>query len=652
MAPKRKAGADDSSVPSKRAKSSTGPNSDRTNWEEVEFVIKAHDNIVPDPYGATSTTTAPLKWAEVASLFNQRFGRTIGAAACEKRYRQKIAEYRLRDPAYPDPKTIAYVAKTQPAKKGAQKGTQRPQPLSGVSSQPTKPPPRQPAGTAIGKQLGDVLGPQDSEESDSEESIEDSDCDTESDQMEDAEAFGAAELNVETSVTTPTINEHEEMVQDSVPQKRYVDEHLKKSAAVCEQILPKELRGIARPEFYFEYGGPVTKEDFEKRVTFEVTTSDGLKCGSVDMLSNDIRANSDFVDMALIYDRRIGVTLEVQGYSNSIVEIFAQCCHPSIDKDDLPECLPACVAHQKHVLSRQLAGKAKAPVCLPDCLQNQLRHCHIPTDTAREDLPQYLRVRTGESLLPEYHYTLVRQRKANGDLQLLPVVRRIEWTMEELVELYLLATELNVGHIRDMVMHRWLQTMQGAAPPLDFAPEVLNRLFTHPEVGERVKLFFAQWVHQEGLVDHILDSEEDWEEDFAQLVYCLQRGLEQPPVVVPLCGPMPKPHEPDLKALTTRLLQAASRDYTAAYNQLVRQLPASRESGVWTASTKIDGAEPLFHDFLQKKRILEQNKLEESTVVGLDEGNNLSDAVPDVSPKIWSDRDSSSQDDSEDEEEL
>ncbi|KAF2011088.1 hypothetical protein BU24DRAFT_328013, partial [Aaosphaeria arxii CBS 175.79] len=69
--------------------------------DEIEFVIHARDNNLPDPFGTHSTTTRRLTYGEVAKLYNEKFGRNVGPAAVEKRYRTCISKYREKNPNYP-----------------------------------------------------------------------------------------------------------------------------------------------------------------------------------------------------------------------------------------------------------------------------------------------------------------------------------------------------------------------------------------------------------------------------------------------------------------------------------------------------------------------------------------------------------------------
>ncbi|KAF2247310.1 hypothetical protein BU26DRAFT_597192 [Trematosphaeria pertusa] len=117
--------------------------------EQLEFVIHARDNNMPDPYGTNSTTTGKLHYPEVAKLYNERFGLKVGAAAMEKRYRTRIDKYCEVHPSYP--RNIKY-AKKDPAAKRAPKdiaAARQPQPdannareVREVKKQPPKKPRR------------------------------------------------------------------------------------------------------------------------------------------------------------------------------------------------------------------------------------------------------------------------------------------------------------------------------------------------------------------------------------------------------------------------------------------------------------------------------------------------------------------------------
>lgn len=78
--------------------------------EELEFIIHTRDNNKPNLYGSHSQTTGKLAYPEVARLYNEKYGRKVGPAAVEKRYRTNLLKYYAAHPDYPQ--KINYAAKT------------------------------------------------------------------------------------------------------------------------------------------------------------------------------------------------------------------------------------------------------------------------------------------------------------------------------------------------------------------------------------------------------------------------------------------------------------------------------------------------------------------------------------------------------------
>jgi hypothetical protein len=79
--------------------------------DELEFVIHTRDNNKPNPWGTHSTTYGPLSHSEVASLYNIKYGKKVGATAVGKRYLSGYKQYCDAHPEYP--RKIHYAEKPE-----------------------------------------------------------------------------------------------------------------------------------------------------------------------------------------------------------------------------------------------------------------------------------------------------------------------------------------------------------------------------------------------------------------------------------------------------------------------------------------------------------------------------------------------------------
>lgn len=71
--------------------------------EQVDWLIKTRDNYKPNALGSTSTTRGPLTFTKVADLYHQRYGGTkaISSQAIYKRYSQNKQDFLVANPTYP-----------------------------------------------------------------------------------------------------------------------------------------------------------------------------------------------------------------------------------------------------------------------------------------------------------------------------------------------------------------------------------------------------------------------------------------------------------------------------------------------------------------------------------------------------------------------
>ncbi|KAF2277195.1 uncharacterized protein EI97DRAFT_457903 [Westerdykella ornata] len=553
-------------------KSSKNPkNEDNKNWDEIEFIIHTRDNNLPNPFGPRSSTTGPLPWEEVARRYNAHFGKTaktlVRWPACEKRYRVNIEEYRLRRPDYPARSDIIYASKRSKTKGGSQKTSQIVAYGQGSTSR----------SSGHSSQLA----------------------------IQADKNGGLTQAVFQTGIAITETQASHGTISYKAPKKRVGP-------------FAEESKGIGHPDFYLEYGGPVTKEDYEKWCIIEILSSNGLRCGSVHVPLSELRANSDVIEAELRHDRIVGVTLESQGFSKSTLELFMQCLSATVEKDTLLDCLPVCKTWQELVKHAPSQPTSRIP-CISDCSQNIARYAHIPSNTAREDFPPYLRSPFQNITLPEYHYTLVRQRQKDGSSALVPIVRRMDWTMDELIDLYLVATQFESRHVRAMVRFRWELIMDGILPPQEVGLESLNRFFSQPDVESSVKKLIAHGIHEQGLTDSILNSGEQLNETLKAMLHDLQNGRL-------VCVRLRSAHanlatvlgqkETDFKGTSTRLLHAARHNYPEAYNQLISQYMSGIKKGLSESLMDVKGSDQLAEELQNQQRDLETGRAKTSVSYG------------------------------------
>lgn len=71
--------------------------------EQINWLIRTRDNYKPNALGSTSTTRGPLTFTKVADLYHQRYGGTkaISSQAIYKRYSQNKQDFLTANPTYP-----------------------------------------------------------------------------------------------------------------------------------------------------------------------------------------------------------------------------------------------------------------------------------------------------------------------------------------------------------------------------------------------------------------------------------------------------------------------------------------------------------------------------------------------------------------------
>jgi hypothetical protein len=197
------------------------------------------------------------------------------------------------------------------------------------------------------------------------------------------------------------------------------------------------------------------------------------------------------------------------------LDAYIESLREASDAVDLPENVVVSVidGHDGELGSVIIPSKvlaASSKFYQKHCQTTKVREIEIRT-SSKATVERYAQCITPapRAKLPQYDFALVQHRTSNDIPNLRGVRTSIEWDLEALVNLYLVAVEFDDDHVRNLILDHWFDNLVSGGH-LELDTNMLNTLFLYAPYNSHARKFWALVLHAHGFSDHICNGGEEW----------------------------------------------------------------------------------------------------------------------------------------------
>ncbi|PVH99948.1 hypothetical protein DM02DRAFT_655911 [Periconia macrospinosa] len=466
--------------------------------EQVEWLIITRDNNRPDPYGTQSTTSGPLTWNTVADLYRQRYGGTkvITQQAVSKRYLKHRNKFLQNHPNYP--KSIEYTNNIRPQKRRSES----------IDDGQTEPQSRKRARTDHHEEA-DTNPATHSISSNNDEGPHNNTI---------ANPIGSPGINAEAASFGPseqyddsTLNELDFLLEDN--------SNLLVGAGGVD--VQNNLGGDQSLLNMFENPSSLPGENWDPLLPL-ADENGGFNDHAVDNFQGEVFNN------APIYNGNEG------GQWGTDSQFAFEPSPPYYDHNPIAEPHRDSDVDFRHVIVTVTndEGEDLGQVYIPEH-HLLYRSPWLLNQTWTLESPELNVTIKAKRLLGVERYAMCLDPKFSRSHTLTDIdinmrqCSKINWTIEEHVELYVIATQFDDEEIKDQILRKW-KDMLANGGNIVISRHALNDLYIgtppdHMGVKDRARKFWSEVVHCAGLRHHVIalggeDLEEELYNDLLDLV--------------------------------------------------------------------------------------------------------------------------------------